>query len=75
MAVKVLCLSYWKACDNKSSVSFFSPDMDNVSRGETCAHRCRSASVRRRRPSDMECFDVRMFAHANVGMLSQNILM
>ena len=49
--------------------------MDNARRGETCARRCRSASVRKIRPSAMDHFDVNLFDHATVGVFSKNILM
>ena len=47
--------------------------MDNVRRGETCSCRCNSSSACRSRPSVMDRFNVSLFAHATVGMLSQNI--
>ena len=75
MVVRVLCSSYWKARNAKSAVSFQSPDIDNVRRGETCDCRCRSASAHRSRPDFMDRFDVSLFAHATVERLSQNILM
>ena len=54
---------------------FFSPAMDNLRRGNTCDHCCCSASACRSSPAVMYRFDVSMFVHAEVGFLSQKILM
>ena len=75
MEVRVLCSLYRKDCDATSVISFFSPDMDIVRRGETCARRCCSDSARRIRPALMYRFNVSLFAHATVGDLSHNIPM
>ena len=75
MAVKFLCTSYRNSCDATSVMSFFSPTMDNVGRDETCARRYRSASACRSLPAVMDRFDVSLFAHVTVGVLSQDILM
>ena len=47
--------------------------MEIVRRGETCANRCRSASTRIIRPAVIDIFDASLFAHATVGVFSQNI--
>ena len=56
MAVRVLCLSYQKAHDATSAMSFFFSSMENVRRGDTCARHCHSASAHRKGPSVMGRF-------------------
>ena len=75
MVVRVLCLFYWQAFDATSAMSFFSLAVENVRRGVTCARRCCSVSACKIRPSFMDRFDVGMFAHAAVWVLSRNIPM
>ena len=75
MTVKVSCSSYRKDRNATSDMSFLSPAMDNMRRVEILSHRCCSASTRRSCPAVMDRFDISMFAHAMVGVLSQNILM
>ena len=56
-------------------MSFFTQAMENIRRGETCARQCCSDSACRIRPAVMDRFDVCLFAHAMVGVLSTNIPM
>ena len=75
MSVKVLLLSYRNYRNATSDVSFFSPNMENLRRGSTCACRCQNGSARRSRPTVMERFEASMFAYSMVGLLLQNIPM
>ena len=74
MSFRVLCFSYWKDCEATSAMSFFSPYMYNVRIGDICAHLCHSASARSIRSAVMDRFEVILFVHAAVGVLSENIL-
>ena len=75
MTIKVLCSLYQKAHYAMSAIYFPSPAMENVRGGEIFSRRFRSDSARRSRSTFMERVAASLFAHATVGVLSQNILM